>query len=153
MAKTKKHRMHSKKYGIKKRNITKKARKNDKNDKQVVTVWGKNKPLEEFWKKLASGKNVVVIYKNGKHKYIDLPKPNTQKSTQLFNDLDENKEVVAVLSSSSSTDTYELFLYPKAKDNSVKDIIQNYKKYFEFTGPYENADEGKPLMKKVMLPK
>ena len=26
------------------------------------TVWGKNKPLEKFWRKLASGEKAVIIY-------------------------------------------------------------------------------------------
>lgn len=156
VAKTRKrkHYTQSKKRGIilNRRKASKKVREmiEKSNDSKYEYVWGKNKPLEKFWQGLASGKYVVVIYKDGKYKYIDLPNPNTQKSKTLFNDFDEDKEIAAVLSSSRSTDTYETDLYPKVKDKSVEYVIQNYKKFFEFMGPNKNASE--PLMKKVMLP-
>ena len=110
--------------------------------------WGKNKPLEQFWQKLASGKQVVVVYKNGTHKYVSLPKPSTKKYGKMFDEFDENADIVAVLSSNASQDSYERFLYPKAKDNSVEYVIKNYKKYFKLIGGmFEH-----PLMKKVHIP-
>lgn len=118
--------------------------------KDPTTVWGKNKPLEKFWQGLASEKYVVVIYKNGKHKYVKPPK----KSTDFYNKLDDDKEIDAVLSSKLSQDAYETHLYPKAKNNSVEYVIQNYKKYFKSMGvpPKEQVESGKPLMKKVRVP-
>ena len=129
--------------------------KNNKTSKRVlkmeaglVSVWGKNKPLEQFWQKLASGKQVVVVYKNGTHKYVSLPKPSTKKYGKMFDEFDENADIVAVLSSNASQDSYERFLYPKAKDNSVEYVIKNYKKYFKsMGGMFEH-----PLMKKVHIP-
>ena len=120
--------------------------------KDPETVWGKNKPLEKFWQGLASGKFVVVIYKNGKHKYVKLPNPNTEKSTKLYNKFDENKEIKAVLSSNLSQDAYELYLYPNAKDKSVEYVIKNYKKYFKTMVPIKDMFDGAPLMKKVVVP-
>jgi hypothetical protein len=118
------------------------------------TVWGKNKPLEKFWQSLASGKYVVVIYKNGKHKYVKPPNALTQKSINFYNNLDDDKEIEAVLSSNLSQDAYEVYLYPKAKDKSVEYVIKNYKKYFKSMGaPSKDLIEsGRPLMKKVRVP-
>jgi hypothetical protein len=150
-----------------KNNVTKKI-KHDGNDrthrkksKRVLemeadpnTVWGKNKPLENFWQSLASGKYVVVIYKNGKHKYVKPPNALTQKSTNFYNNLDDDKEIEAVLSSNLSQDAYEVYLYPKAKDNSVEYVIKNYKKYFKSMGApsKELVKSGRSLMKKVRVP-
>ena len=93
--------------------------------KDPTTVWGKNKPLEKFWRNLASGKYVVVIYKNGKQKYVKPPNPLTQKLANFYNKLDDDKEIEAVLSSNLSQDAYEIYLYPKAKENSVEHVIKN----------------------------
>jgi hypothetical protein len=122
--------------------------------KDTETVWGKNKPLENFWNGLARGKYVVVIYKNGQNKYVTLPRPHTQKSTKIYNDFDDNKEIEAVLSSNSSQDAYEVYLYPKAKQNSVDYVIKNYKKYFKPMAPPSKHDieNGAISMKKVMVP-
>ena len=35
-----------------------------------------------------------------------------------------------ILTSSMSVDSYELNLYPKAKNKTVEEIISNYNKYF-----------------------
>ena len=39
--------------------------------------------------------------------------------------------IVAVLSSNPSQDAYEVYLYPKAKDKSVKYVIEHYTRYFK----------------------
>jgi len=138
----------------------KNKRKRNKTSKRVLdmwkdptTVWGKNKSLETFWRGLASGKYVVVIYKNGKNKYINLPPSHTQKSTALFNEFDDNKNIVAVLSSNSSQDAYEIYLYPKAKENTVDYVIKHYKRFFKSMGaPSKDRLEGTPNMKKVVVP-
>jgi hypothetical protein len=140
-------------------NTRKNKQRHNKTLKQIwyddpnTTVWGKNKPLEKFWRGLASGTFVVAIFKNGKHKYVKLPNPNTKKSTTLFNEFDANTDIVAVLSSNLSQDAYEIHLYPKAKDHSVGHVIKNYKKYFQSMGaPSKYRLEGTPLMEKVMVP-
>jgi hypothetical protein len=122
--------------------------------KDSTSVWGKNKPLEKFWQGLASKNYVVVIYKNGKHKYIKPPNLLTEKSTKFYNELDDNKEIEAVLSSNLSQDAYEIYLYPKAKDKTVEHVIKNYKKYFKSMGalPKDLIEKGRPLMKKVRVP-
>lgn len=122
--------------------------------KDPASVWGKNKPLEKFWQGLASYKYVVVIHKNGNHNYVKPPNPATQKSNNFYNELDDNKDVEAVLSSYLSQDAYSVYLYPKAKDKSVEEVIKNYKKYFKSMGdpPKDHIKLGKPLMKKVRVP-
>jgi len=119
-----------------------KARKTRKISKRVLkmwkdpdTVWGKNPKLEKFWQDLASQKNVVLIYKNGLHKFMNLPKINTQKYKTLFNEFNQDDNILAVLSSNPSQDAYEVYLYPKAKDKSVDYVIKHYKKYFKHIYP------------------
>ena len=97
------------------------------------TVWGKNRPLEELWESLASGKKVVLIEKNGHHKIVTMPtgKVTVQK---MYNDFDNDANITAVISSNLSQDAYEVYLYPKAKGKSVEYVIKNYKKYFKSCG-------------------
>ena len=95
-----------------------------------TTVWGKNPELEAFWGDLASGKKVVLIYKDGP-KNIDMPNMKTKKYGSMMAEFEENPEVLAILSSNMSQDAYEVYLYPKAKDKSVDYVVKNYKKYFK----------------------
>ncbi len=95
------------------------------------TVWGKNPELEGFWGTLASGKKVVLIYKNKTHKHINLPNIITKKYQTMMTEYEEDPNIVAILSSNQSQDAYEVYLYPKAKDKSVDYVIKNYKKYFK----------------------
>lgn len=132
-------------------------KKHNKTSKRILklweepsSVWGKNKPLEQFWRQLTD-KYVVVIYKDGKHKYINLPNRKTQKYKKLFDDFDNDNNIVAVLSSSSSQDAYELGLYPKAKDKSVDFVIKNYKKYFKPINIPKNINEDDPKMNKIWI--
>lgn len=117
------------------------------------TVWGKNRPLEEFWESLASGKKVVLIYKTGDHKIFTMP---TGKITanKMFNTFDDDLNIVAVLSSNLSQDAYEVYLYPKAKDKTVEYVIKNYKKYFKSAGPMPKdlIEKGIPAQIKVLFP-
>jgi hypothetical protein len=122
-------------------------------DADPDTVWGKNKPLEEFWQQLASGKKVVLIEKNGDYKIFTMP---TGKMTirKMYNSFDDDENIVSVLSSNMSQDAYEAHLYPKAKDKTVECVIRNYKKYFKSTGsiPKNLIDKGFPTQKKVLFP-
>jgi hypothetical protein len=118
------------------------------------TVWGKNKPLEKFWRGLASGNKVVVIYNSGNsHKIVDVPKGKLALRA-LYDGFDDDPNIVAVLSSNMSQDAYEVYLYPKAKDQSVDYVIKNYKKYFKSQGltPTDLIEKGFPAQKKVMYP-
>jgi hypothetical protein len=99
--------------------------------KDPNNVWGKAKELEKFWSDLSSGKNVVIIYKHKSHKYITLPNRHTKKYKSFLNDSDNDPNILSVLSSNMSQDAYELYLYPKAKSQSVTNVIKNYTKYFK----------------------
>ena len=95
------------------------------------TVWGKNPELEYFWGDLASGKKVVLIYKDKTHNYVNLPNRTTKKYKIILNEFQTDKNVVAILSSNPSQDAYEQYLYPKAKSKSVEYVIQHYNNYFK----------------------
>ena len=95
------------------------------------SVWGKNPELEKFWGSLASGKKVVLIYKDKTHKYVNLPNITTKKYQTTLEGFQNDSNVVAILSSNQSQDAYEEHLYPKAKSKSVDDVIKNYNTYFK----------------------
>jgi glycogen debranching enzyme len=95
------------------------------------TVWGKNPELEQFWRDLASGKKVVLIYKDKTHKYVNLPNRTTKKYKSTLNEFQEDNNIIAILSSNPSQDAYEQYLYPKAKSKSVDYVIQYYNTYFK----------------------
>jgi hypothetical protein len=107
--------------------------------KDTDTVWGKNLPLEKWWLKLAEGK-AVLIYKNG-HKMVSVK--------NQWDEFDKDDSIIDVLTSSRSQDAYEVYLYPKAKDKTVKEVIANYKHYFKPIGP---SPKGLPALKKVRVP-
>lgn len=135
------------------KNKTKKSKRRMEMEADLESVWGKNKPLEEFWRELASGKKVVLVEKNGEHTMFTMP---TGKMTRrkIFNTFDDDPNIVAVLSSNLSQDAYEVFLYPKAKDKSVEYVIKNYKNYFKSLGPMPDdlVAQGVPAQKKVLFP-
>jgi len=114
--------------------VKRKTRKVSKRVKQICdpeTVWGKNPKLEAFWGDLASQKTVVLIYKDKTHKHVNLPNFRTKKYKTTMKEFEEDSNIVAILSSNLSQDAYEVYLYPKAKDKSVEDVIKNYSKYFK----------------------
>ena len=92
------------------------------------------KKLYKWWLKLSIG-GLLVIYKNGKYKFV--------KSNKKWIELSENKEVVAIIWSGQSYETLHYFsnylVYKTSKkelDNILKSkkltdyLIKNYKKYF-----------------------
>ena len=120
----------------------------------LTTVWGKNKPLENFWRGLSNGKNVVVIYSDGKHKFIKLQSSKTKKLDDQLNGFDEDSNIKAYLTAPLSQDSYETGLFPKAKDKTVDEVINSYKKYFKNVGPppKDFIKNGNPLMQKALYP-
>ena len=135
------------------KNKTKKSKRILEMEADPNSVWGKNKPLEKFWRSLASGEKVVLIQKTGGYKMFTMP---TGKMTarKIFNTFDDDPNIVAVLSSNLSQDAYEVFLYPKAGDKSVEYVIKNYKKYFKPVGPMpaDLVAKGIPAQVKVLFP-
>lgn len=114
-----------------KRKISKRWREVEKDPE---SAWGKNRKLEEFWRKLSSGKEVVLVYKNDKTEIYTMPKTRTAASKKL-KELSGDTNIKAILMAAISSDGYER-LYKKAKDKTPQDIIKNYKKYFS------NYDKG-----------
>ena len=98
------------------------------------SVWGKRPELEEFWRKLASGTEVILMVKGEKEpiKYI-MPKPGGQGWRNKYKELEEDDNIIAIITSAQSTDTYES-LYKKAKGKSTQYIIEYYKKYLFNSG-------------------
>lgn len=104
-----------------------KTRKRRKETTTDANVWGKNKKLENFWRKLASGDKVILVYNNGKIVHYTLPKTQPAKKKKYI-ELENNKDIKALITSAMSSDTYEA-LYKRVKDKTSDEIIKNYKKY------------------------
>jgi len=96
-------------------------------EKDPESAWGKNKKLEEFWRKLASGKEVVLIYINDKKETYTMPKTRKASSNKL-KEFDNNNNIKAIITSAQSTDIYET-LFKKHGNKTPNEIINNYKKY------------------------
>jgi streptogramin lyase len=148
------------KINVARKNRTMKQRKSARvlqMESDPNTVWGKNKPLEHFWQDLASGRNVVVIYAkpsfDGAHKIVDIPKGKVATRT-MYDSFDADPNIVAVLSSNMSQDAYEVYLYPKAREQTVEYVIRNYKKFFKSSGsmPADLVENGIPAQRKVFYP-
>ena len=91
------------------------------------SVWGKNKKLEEFWRNLASGKEVILVYTNGKIVKFTMPKTHSARSNKWKN-LENDNNIKAIITSGMSSDGYES-LYKKVKNMTPDGVIKNYKKY------------------------
>jgi hypothetical protein len=89
--------------------------------------WGKNKPLEEFWKELSSHLSVVAVYKGIKPYEII-----TSVNADQLHALESDPRVVAILTSHPDMpDAYERLVYPLAKDKTVDYVITHYDKFFK----------------------
>jgi hypothetical protein len=116
---------------------TKKHRKTKRNNRKKRTrrrkiptgnnVWGKNKKLEKFWRKLASGRHVILVNKNGEKSNYKLPKTHPALGNK-YRELEEDNNIKAIITSTESSDVYES-LYKRVKNKTPKEIIKNYKKY------------------------
>jgi len=91
--------------------------------KDPNTVWGKNLPLEKWWYQLSRRGKVVLIYKNG-YKTVTVKKLWDGK----LDEFNKDDSIIHILTSTLSQDAYEVYLYPKAKNKTVKEVIANYKK-------------------------
>ena len=112
----------------------KKSKRMMKLESDPESVWGKRPELEEFWEKLASGKEVILMVKGEKKpvKYI-MPKPGGAAWRNKYKELEEDENNVAIITSAQSTDTYES-LYVNAKGKSPQYILDHYKKYLFNSG-------------------
>lgn len=106
---------------------TKKSKRLLKLEKDPESVWGKNKNLENFWRKLASGNKVILVYKNDKMVNYKLPKTQPAASNK-YKELENDDNIKAIITSALSSDVYES-LYKRVKNKTSQEIIKNYKKY------------------------
>jgi len=74
---------HIKKRTRREKKMTK-TRKRHKETTTDANVWGKNKKLENFWRKLASGDKVILVYNNGKIVHYTLPKTQPAKKKKIY---------------------------------------------------------------------
>jgi len=107
--------------------ITKKSKRLLKEEKDPNSVWGKNKKLEQFWRELASGYKVILVYNDDKKENFIMPKTHPALSNK-YKELENNNNIKAIITSAQSSDTYES-LYKKVKNKTPQEIIKNYKKY------------------------
>lgn len=115
---------------------TKKSKRLLKLEKDPESVWGKNKKLEEFWRKLASGKEVILIYNNGKIEKFAMPKTHNAGSKKI-QEFEADTNIKAIITSAMSSDIYES-LFKKAHNKTPNEIIKNYKKYLTNYGNDKN---------------
>tara|TARA_B110000285_G_scaffold223769_1_gene279729 strand:- start:6630 stop:7145 length:516 start_codon:yes stop_codon:yes gene_type:complete len=115
---------------------TKKSKRVLKLEKDPESVWGKNKKLEKFWRKLASGKEVILVYTNGKNENFKMPKTPSASSNK-YKQLKNDDNIKAIITSAQSSDSYES-LYKKVKNKTSHEVIKNYKKYLT---NYGNGDK------------
>lgn len=90
-------------------------------------VWGKNKKLEEFWGKLASGEELILVYADDKKEKIIMPKTINAKIKKI-EEFENDINIKAIITSARSSDIYES-LYKKVKNMTPEELIKNYKKY------------------------
>ena len=98
-----------------------------KSEKKTYDIWGKNINLEKFWRKLAKGESVILIYTNNKTIEFTMPKTNSAKSNK-YKELENDNNIKAIITSAQSVDSYES-LYKRVKNKTPDEIIKNYKKY------------------------
>ena len=132
-------------------------RRNRKTRKFAIdpACWGKNKPLEQFWRELSSHLSVVVIYKGSKpYEFIRLhPHPAAAEEVYAqLKPLDDDPQVTAILSAHPDIKhAYEMFVYPNAKDKTVDYVITHHAKIFKRAPPHMQKMFNAPL-KKMKVP-
>ena len=77
-----------------------------KSEKKTHDIWSKNINLEKFWRKLAKGESVILIYINNKTIEFTMPKRNSAKSNK-YKELENDNNIKAITTSAQSVDSYE----------------------------------------------
>jgi hypothetical protein len=72
--------------------------------------------------------NILVIYKSNYYKLIKLPNGIKNKNYKII-ELNDNKNIKALITSAQSWDSYKL-LEKKVNKSNLKNVILNYKKNF-----------------------
>ena len=115
------------------------------------TCWGKNKPMEQFWRELSSYLSVIIIYKGSKPYESFRITPSEQIYTQL-KPFDDDPQVVAILTAHPGINhAYETLVYPKAKDKTVDYVITHHANIFKRMSQHMHSRVNAPL-KKIRVP-
>ena len=118
--------------------------------------WGKNKPLEQLWRDLASYISAIIIYKGSKPYEIINMQSQPPSASHIYEQLrahDADHQVIAILTAHPLVkNAYETLLYPKAKDKTVDHIITNHTRFFKRVPAHMQALFTDPPIKKLMVP-
>ena len=90
-------------------------------------VWGKNKPLERLWRKLASGDQVIGVLADGTQKVFRQPKTGAAR-VNAYKRLLQDPALKALITAASSSDCYER-VYRKVGSTPPAQVLRNYTKY------------------------
>ena len=101
---------------------TKKRKRAKKN--KTRKAYKTHRGLKSFWQKLANGKMIVLVLKNGRTKKV------TKNIKKIWKACEDDKNVKAVLTSSMSWDAFER-LEKRAKGASATEVLKKYPKYFK----------------------
>jgi predicted Fe-Mo cluster-binding NifX family protein len=130
---------------------TKKYKKYNKDEKdKELKELKENTELKNFWNKLASGKEIVVIYDSGNYKMISLP-ANPSSALSKLKEYAEDDNVKVILTSNMSYDAYELLENKSIRyghNGNIIQILKNYHKYFK----PEKSSNKTSLNKKLYYP-
>ena len=116
--------------------------------------WGKNKPLEQFWRDLSAYLSIAIIYKGTKpYEVVKLqPSITAEQIHAQLRPFDDDPQVVAILTAHPDVkNAYETLVYPHAKDKTVDYVITNYEKMFKRAHPHMQKMFKTPL-KKIRVP-
>ena len=127
LKKKRRKRTKRKRKSKKRKRIKKRTRKRKISTNNIENIWGKNKNLEKFWRKLASGREVILVNKNDEKVNYKLPKTHPALGNK-YRELEEDDNIKAIITSAQSSDIYES-LYKRVKNKTPNEIIKNYKKY------------------------
>jgi hypothetical protein len=117
--------------------------------------WGKNKPLEQWWRDLSSYLSAIIIYKGSQpYEIVKLQSqpPSAFQISQL-RAYDTDPQVIAILTAHPHVkNAYETLVYPKAKDKTVDHVITNYTRFFKRVPAHMQALFTEQPIKKLMVP-
>ena len=100
------------------------GKKWEKVEEATGTSGRKYRTLRALWERLSKGEMIILIMRDGTIKPV-----RRYNAMRVWNKVDENDKVEAVLTSSVSETAFKRF-YERAKGNTVEEVLRNYKKFF-----------------------
>jgi hypothetical protein len=119
--------------------------------------WGKNKPLEQWWRDLSSYLSAIIIYKGSKpYEIVKLQSQSPPSASHIYSQLssyDADPQVIAILTAHPhAKNAYETLVYPKAKDKTVDHVITHHDRFFKRVPAHMQALFTEHPIKKLMVP-